>query len=165
MREQFMDLSSIHHLNSIDKLCWMGLPKLNIFEVLSPDLLHGFHKFFHNYIYKFNLTGTGQDEYNTHLHSQLQLSGDQMFLHGVLHISQMTGMAHQMLKQTHLQTIVKAPGIINRRVTRATWGALECVYLAQSPVHSDYSLQAHKTAHEEFMANQQVWIDNETWRG
>jgi hypothetical protein len=42
---------------------------------------------------------------------------------------------------------------------------MECIYLAQLPIQSGCSLQAYKTAYKEFMANREVWIENETWRG
>jgi hypothetical protein len=163
--EQFMDLAGEHHLNGVDKLFWESIPQLNIFEALSPDLLHGFHKFFHDHIYKFNLTGMGRDEYDARVHSQIRFSGDRTFLHGVSHISQMTGIEHRMLERTHLPIVANAPGDINSKVTRATRGAIECIYLAQLPVHSERSLQAYEAAYELFMANRQAWIENETRRG
>ncbi|KAB5589642.1 hypothetical protein CTheo_6915 [Ceratobasidium theobromae] len=147
--EEFVNLSSEYHLNGVDKPFWKSLPQLNIFETLSPDLLHGFHKFFHDHIYKFNRTGMG----------------DRNFLHGVSHISQMTGIEHRMLERTHLPIVANAPGVINQKVTRATRGAMECIYLAQLPIQSDHSLQAYEAAYEEFMANRQAWIENETRRG
>jgi hypothetical protein len=163
--EKFADLASEHHLNGVDKPFWKSLPRLNIFEALSPDLLHGFHKFFHDHIYKFNLTGMGRDEYDARMRSQLQFSGDRNFLHGVSHISQMTGMEHRMLERTHLSIVANAPGVINRNVTRATRGAIDCIYLSQLPTHSDRSLQAYDAAHDEFMGNRDAWIKNGTRRG
>jgi hypothetical protein len=163
--EKFVDLASEYHLNGVDKPFWKTLPQLNIFEALSPDLLHGFHKFFHDHIYKFNLTGMTREEYDARVHSQLRFSGDRTFLHGVSHISQMTGVEHRMLERTHLPIVANAPGDINRRVTQATRGAIECIYLAQLPTQSDRSLQAYEAAYEAFMTNRQAWIDNGTRRG
>ncbi|KAF8597688.1 hypothetical protein BDV93DRAFT_452430 [Ceratobasidium sp. AG-I] len=160
-----MNLAGKEHLNGVDKPFWKTLPKLNIFETLSPDLLHGFHKFFYDHIYKFNLTGIGRDEYDARVHSQLHFSGDRNFLHGVSHISQMTGMEHRMLERTHLSIIANAPGVINEKVIRATHGAIECIYLAQLPTQSDRTFQAYEAAYEEFMANRQAWIENGTRKG
>jgi hypothetical protein len=163
--EQFTDLACEHHLNGVERPFWQSLPELNIFEALSPDLLHGFHKFFHDHIYKFNLRGMGQDKYDACVHSQLRFSGDRTFLHGVSHISQMTGMEHWMLERTHLPIVANAPGAINGKVTRATRAVMECIYLAQLPTHSDRSLQAYEAAYKDFMADRQGWIENETRRG
>jgi hypothetical protein len=163
--EEFVKLSGEQHLNGVDKPFWKTLPRLNIFEALSPDLLHGFHKFFYDHIYRFNLTAMGEGEYDARVHSQLRFAGDRNFLHGVSHISQMTGIEHRMLERTHLPIIANAPGAINQKVTRATRGAMDCIYLAQLPTQSDRSLQAYEAAYEEFMANRQGWIDNGTRRG
>ncbi|KAG9100287.1 hypothetical protein FRC06_004316 [Ceratobasidium sp. 370] len=163
--EEFVKLAGEHHLNGVDKPFWRKLPQLNIFEALSPDLLHGFHKFFHDHIFQFNRTGMGRDEYDARLHSQLRFAGDRAFLHGVSHISQMTGIEHRMLERTHLPIVANAPDAINDKVTQATRGAMECIYLAQLPTHSEHSLQAYEVAYEQFMADRQAWIENKTRRG
>jgi hypothetical protein len=107
----------------------------------------------------------GKDEYDARLGSQIWFAGDRSFLHGVSHISQMTGIEHRMLERTHLPIVANAPGAINQKVTRATHGAMECIYLAQLPIQSGRSLQAYETAYKEFMANREAWIENETQRG
>ncbi|KAG8777229.1 hypothetical protein FRC12_000491 [Ceratobasidium sp. 428] len=162
--EEFVNLAGEHHLNGVDKPFWKSLrPRLDIFHVLSPDLLHGFHKYDH--IFRFNRTGMGQDEYDARLLSQVHYSGDRTFLHGVSHISQMTGNEHWLLERTHLPIVAEAPGVINEKVIRATRGAVDCIYLAQLPTQSERSLQAYEAAYKEFMANRQAWIDNGTRRG
>ncbi|KAG8713186.1 hypothetical protein FRC08_013588 [Ceratobasidium sp. 394] len=163
--EEYIDLATEHHFNGVNKPFWKSLPNLNIFEVLSPDLLHGFHKMFHNHIYRFNSTGMGAAEYDARTMSQLHFSGDRAFLHGVLHITQMTGMEHRLLEQTHLPTVAHAPGDINDKVTHVTRGIMDCIYLARLSSQSDRSLEAYEQAYEEFMANRQAWIENSTRRG
>ncbi|KAF8594556.1 hypothetical protein BDV93DRAFT_403893, partial [Ceratobasidium sp. AG-I] len=101
-----------------------------------PDLLHGFHQFFYDHIYKFNVTSMGRPKYNTCMGSQLCFAGDWSFLHGVSQISQMTGIKHWMLKRIHLPIVANAPGVINAKVTRATRGVMDCIYLAQLPTHT-----------------------------
>ncbi|KAG8701101.1 hypothetical protein FRC09_005560 [Ceratobasidium sp. 395] len=164
--EEFVNLAGEHHLNGVDKPFWQSLrPRLDIFHVLSPDLLHGFHKYFYDHIFRFNRTGMGQDEYDARLLSQVQFSGDRTFLHGVSHISQMTGNEHRLLERTHLPIVAGAPGVINEKVIRATRGAVDCIYLAQLPTQSERTLQAYEAAYRDFMANRQAWIDNGTRRG
>ncbi|KAG9091719.1 hypothetical protein FRC06_000442 [Ceratobasidium sp. 370] len=115
--EEFLNLAGEEHLNGVDKPFWKTLPRLNIFHVLSPDLLHGFHKYFYDHIYRFNRTGMGQDEYNARVRAQIHFAGDRTFLHGISHISQMTGMEHRLLERTHLPIVANAPGVINEKVT------------------------------------------------
>ncbi|KAG9090113.1 hypothetical protein FRC06_001220 [Ceratobasidium sp. 370] len=160
--EEFVDLTGKRHLNGVDKPFWRMLPHINIFNALSPDLLHRFHKFFHDHVYKFNRTGMGQEEYDARVYSQIRFAGDRTFLHGVSNISQMTGIEHRMLERTHLPIVANTPGVINNKVTQATHGAMEFIYLAQLPTQSDCSLQAYEAAYEQFMANRQAWIDNGT---
>ncbi|KAG8702415.1 hypothetical protein FRC08_003497 [Ceratobasidium sp. 394] len=163
--EEFVNLAGEVHLNGVDKPFWKTLPDVNIFKILCPDLLHGFHKYFYDHIYRFNRTGMGQDEYDARVRSQIHFSGDRAFLHGVSHISQMTGMEHRLLERTHLPIVANAPGVINEKVTRATQGVMDCIYLAQLPVQSERSLRAYELAYETFMAYRQGWIENETRRG
>ncbi|KAG9093482.1 hypothetical protein FRC06_011503 [Ceratobasidium sp. 370] len=163
--EEFLNLAGSEHLNGVDKPFWKSLPNLNIFNVLSPDLLHGFHKYFYDHIYRFNRTGMGQDEYDARMRAQVHFVGDRTFLHGVSHISQMTGIEHWLLERTHLPIVANAPGVISETVTRATQGAMECIYLAQLPVQSERSLAAYEAAYETFMTYRQGWIENGTRRG
>ncbi|KAG8690048.1 hypothetical protein FRC08_010693 [Ceratobasidium sp. 394] len=69
--EEFMNLAGEVHLNGVDKPFWKTLPKLNIFNALSPDLLHGFHKTstMHAYEHKSNLPAIGPSctAYHTYL--------------------------------------------------------------------------------------------------
>ncbi|KAG9121596.1 hypothetical protein FRC07_002390 [Ceratobasidium sp. 392] len=163
--EEFVNLASGQHLNGVDKPFWRSLPELNIFEVLCPDLLHGFHKFFHDHIYRFNLTGMGKPEYDARVRSQVHFSNDRAFLHGVSHIQQMTGIEHRMLERSHLCIVANAPGRINSKVTRATRAAMECIYLAQLPTQSDRTLEAYRVAYNELMEYRWGWVENETRRG
>lgn len=107
----------------------------------------------------------GWAKYDAHVHLQIQFAGDQTFLHSASHISQMTSMEHQILEQTHLPIIANAPGVINTKVTQAMHRAMDCIYLAQLPTHTERSLQAYKTAYQDFMANWQGWIENKTRKG
>lgn len=163
--EEFVNLAGGQHLNGVDKPFWKSLPQLNIFEVLSPDLLHGFHKLFYDHIYQFNLTGMGKDEYNARVRSQIHLAGDRAFIHGVSHISQMTGMEHRALEHSHLSVVANAPGAITETVTRATRAAMECIYLAQLPTQSDRSLRAYRAAYDQFMEDRWGWVQNGTRKG
>ncbi|KAG9082132.1 hypothetical protein FRC06_005202 [Ceratobasidium sp. 370] len=147
--EEFINLTSEEHLNGVDKPFWRLLPQVNIFNLLSPDLLHGFHKFFYDHIYQFNLTGMGKAEYDTCVRAQTHFVRDQTFQHSVSHISQMTGIEHCLLERTHLPIVANAPGVINDKL----------------PVQSEHSLQAYKAAYETFMVHRQHWIENGTHRG
>jgi hypothetical protein len=163
--EDFVKLANNQHLNGVDKPFWKSLPQLNIFEVLCPDLLHGFHKFFHDHVYHFNLTSMGKPEYDARVRSQIHFSGDRAFLNGVSHIHQMTGIEHWMLERLHLCIVANAPEGINERVTRATQAALDCIYLGQLPTQSDRSLQAYQVAYDSFMEDRWGWVDNGTRAG
>ncbi|QRV72034.1 hypothetical protein RhiJN_00048 [Ceratobasidium sp. AG-Ba] len=160
--EEFVNRANEEHLNGVDKPFWQSLPNLNIFNALSPDLLHGFHKQFYDHIYRFNRNGMGALEYDARVRSQIHFSGDRAFLRGVSHISQMTGIEHRLLERSHLAVVANAPGGINVKVIKATRAMMDMIYLAQLPTQSERSLKAYKEAHELFTANRQAWIDNGT---
>jgi hypothetical protein len=163
--EEFLDLAQKYHLNGVDKPFWRLLPRIDIFRVLSLDLLHGFHKFFYDHVHKYNLIGMGKDEYDARIRSQIHLAGDRAFPQGISHISQMTGIEHRALERLHLCIVANAPEKINRKVTRATRAAMDCIYLAQLPIHSERSLAAYYDAYEDLMDDRWAWVENGSRQG
>ncbi|KAG8707269.1 hypothetical protein FRC09_001928 [Ceratobasidium sp. 395] len=163
--EEFLNESSKHHLNGVDRPFWEHLPNLDIFKALSPDLLHGFHKFFFDHIHKWDLAGVGRDKYNARVKSQVHFSGDRAFPKGILHISQMTGIEHCTLARTHLPIVANSPNNITRHSIAATREAMDVVYLSQLPIHTERSLAAYRQVYNDLMEHRWAWVENGTRKG
>ncbi|KAG8700371.1 hypothetical protein FRC08_004741 [Ceratobasidium sp. 394] len=163
--EEFLNLATKEHMNGVDEPFWAYLPNVNIFEALSPDILHGYHKFFFDHIHKWDLTGVGKDEYNARIKSQVHLAHDRAFPNGILHISQMTGIEHRTLARSHLCIVADSPNKITRKSVAATRAAMDVVYLSQLPIHTERSLADYRQAYTDLMEYRWAWVQNGTRKG
>ncbi|KEP47678.1 hypothetical protein V565_147660, partial [Rhizoctonia solani 123E] len=149
-------------LNGVDKPFWRLIPDADICEILSPDLLHGFHKFFYDHIFEWNTLTLGENEMDVRMRSQIPLTGDRSFHNGVSHLSQTTMKEHRDLQRVHMAVMAGVSATHGRRVAAATRSILDCIYLAQYTSHSSTSLEAYRETHQEFHRRKQVWLDNKS---
>ncbi|KAG8708187.1 hypothetical protein FRC08_000066 [Ceratobasidium sp. 394] len=154
-----------HRLGDVEFPFWESLPFMDICSALSLDLLHGFHKFFFDHVFQWNVNSLGEDEVDARVKSQVALVGARVFPKGVTHISQMSGKEHRALQAIELGVVANAPGTYNREVTMATRALLDLLYLAQLPSHTDRTLVALQTAYDEFHELKSVWIKNGARQG
>ncbi|CUA77854.1 hypothetical protein RSOLAG22IIIB_06827 [Rhizoctonia solani] len=152
-------------LNGVDKPFWRLIPDADICEILSPDLLHRFHKFFYDHIFEWNTLTLGENEMDVRMRSQIPLTGDRSFHSGVSHLSQTTMKEHRDLQRVHMAVMSGAPATYGRRVAAATRSILDCIYLAQYTSHSSISLDAYRQTYREFHRRKQVWLDNKSRLG
>jgi hypothetical protein len=156
-------------LNGVHKPFWRNLPHFDICKVLSPDLLHGYHKFFFDHIHKWNLTGLGSDEYDARLKAQIPTPGERMFPQGVSKLKQLAGKDHRALERVGVVLVAHAPGkdeggVGSNQLTQATRSMLDCIFLAQYPIHTDKTLADYTASYERFHSLKQVWVNNKSKR-
>jgi hypothetical protein len=60
---EYLKLAKTYGLNGVDKPFWRKLPSVDICQILSPDLLHGYHKMFFDHVHKWNLNALGAECY------------------------------------------------------------------------------------------------------
>ncbi|KAG8732995.1 hypothetical protein FRC11_009448 [Ceratobasidium sp. 423] len=167
---EFLKAGKEYNLCGIQKPFWRSLPFVNICLVLSPDLLHGVHKMFFNHIHRWNLTGLGAEEYDAWLKAQLPIPGERSFPQGVSKLKQLSINDHRALECGHVAQIAHTPGpsdggVGSDELTRVTRAIMDCIYLAQYPVHTDESLEQLRRAFATFDRLKDVWIKNGSKRG
>jgi hypothetical protein len=169
---EFLDAGKKYALNGVQRPFWRKLPEFDICKVLSPDVLHGVHKFFFDHIHKWNVNGLGADEFDTRLKAQPETPGERSFSQGVSKLKQLSGKDHRALERVHLAIVAHAPqqtdaegGVGSRKLTKATRSIMDCVFLAQLPVQTDQTLLAFEESYRSFHANKIVWIENGSKRG
>ncbi|EUC54474.1 hypothetical protein RSOL_050890, partial [Rhizoctonia solani AG-3 Rhs1AP] len=150
------------HLGDVEFPFWRDLPFVDICQVLSVDLLHGFHKFFYDHPFKWNSNSLGDEEIDARMKAQVPYSGSRLFPKGVSHISQMSGKEHRALQTVHLSVVANSPIKYSRELTLATRALLDTLYWAQLPSHTTRTLEAFKAAYNELHKYKDVWIKNET---
>ncbi|KAF8593503.1 hypothetical protein BDV93DRAFT_461035 [Ceratobasidium sp. AG-I] len=161
---EFLELGKKFDLNGVLKPFWRRLPDFDICKALSPDMLHGIHKMFFDHIHKWNVNTLGPREYDTRLMSQVPTPGQRMFPQGASKLQQLSGKDHRALERVHLPIIAHAPDAEGRvgsnKLTKATRGIMDCIFLAQYPVQTEQTLTAFEEAYRVFNANREVWIEN-----
>lgn len=154
-----------YRLRGVEYLFWAQIPFADICEVLSIDLLHGFHKFFFDHPFQWNVNSLGEEEIDMRMKVQVPYTGSRIFSRGVTHITQMSGKEHRALETIHLGVIANAPVQYSRELTLVTQALLNFIYLVQLPSHTEQTLEALDEAYNRFHALKEVWIKNGTRKG
>lgn len=154
-----------YRLGDVEYPFWASLPLVDICDVLSLDLLHGFYKFFFDHPFEWNVNSVGKEELDTRMKSQIGYVGARVFPKGVTHISQMSGKEHRALQTVHLAVVANAQIPYVREITLATRALLDYIYLAQLPSHTDSTLAAFQQAYMEFHQYKDIWIKNGARQG
>ncbi|KAG9090882.1 hypothetical protein FS749_000209 [Ceratobasidium sp. UAMH 11750] len=167
---EFLDAGKKYDLNGVQKPFWRRLPRFDICKALSPDLLHGYHKFFFDHVHKWNQNGLGAEEYDTRLKAQPETPGERSFPQGVSQLKQLSGKDHRALERVHLAVVAHAPersdgGGGSRKLTNATRAVMDCIFLAQLPVHTERTLAAFSEAYQRIHKYKDVWVENKSKRG
>ncbi|KAG8705568.1 hypothetical protein FRC11_008938 [Ceratobasidium sp. 423] len=166
---EFLKRGKQYGLNGVHKPFWRKLPHFDICCVLSPDLLHGYHKCYFDHIHKWNLTGLGADEYDARLKAQIPAQGERMFPKGVSKLKQLAGKEHRALERVGVAIVVHAPskdegGVGSNQLTKATRAYLNFTFLGQYQIHTDKTLADFEDAYQEFQRHKQVWVKNKSKR-
>ncbi|KAG9078838.1 hypothetical protein FS749_009099, partial [Ceratobasidium sp. UAMH 11750] len=149
-----------YQLGDVEYPFWESLPFMDICKVLSVDLLHGFHKFFFDHPFDWNVHSLGEEEIDARMKSQIPLVGGRVFPRGVTHISQMSGKEHRALETVHLAVVANSSIAYGHQLTNATRSLLDFIYLAQLPTHTDKTLAMFDEAYNNFHEQKNVWIKN-----
>jgi hypothetical protein len=167
---EFLKAGKKYDLNGVQRPFWRSLPGFDLCRVLSPDVLHGVHKFFFDHIHRWNVNGLGADEFDTRLKAQPESPGERSFPKGVSKLKQPSGKDHRALERVHLAIVADAPeekdgGVGTAKLTKTTRALMDCIFLSQLPLQTDKSLAAYEEAYRLFQANKDVWIQNGSKKG
>lgn len=154
-----------YRLGDVEYPFWASLPFVEICDVLSVDLLHGFYKFFYDHPFYWNVNSLGEAEIDARMKSQVPYSGAKMFPKGVTHISQMSGKEYRALQTVHLGVVANSPVKYSHELTLATQALVDFLTLAQLPSHTEETLAAFSEAYQRFHELKGVWIKNGARRG
>ncbi|QRV79933.1 beige protein [Ceratobasidium sp. AG-Ba] len=120
-------------------------------EVLSPDLLHGLHKFFFDHIHGWNVNAVGAEEYDTRLKSQPETPD------------------HRAIGQVEVAVVAGAPsksdGGLSRELLKANAAIMDCILIAQQPMQTETTLKTLRQRYSTWHAHKDVWIKNGSKKG
>lgn len=149
------------HMRPITEPFWEHLPYVNIFAIITPDILHQLYQGVIKHLVAWLKVAYGTEEVdarcrrfppNHHIHH---------FMKGITSLRRVTGKMHADICRMLLGLIIGLPlraGLSPVRVIRAVRALLDFLYLSQYPVHTSETLRSLDEALARFHANKEVFV-------
>lgn len=141
---------------------WQCLPLVNIFQSLTPDILHQLYQGLVKHLLKWLKAAYGSAEIDARFQRLIPNHHIHLFKSGISSLSRLTGKDHDQICRVLLGVIVdmRLPGgLESARLTRAIRALMDFVYLAQLPIHSTKSLDSLTRSLQEFHDNKSIFVD------
>jgi hypothetical protein len=145
----YMKAAKERGLNGVHLPFWRHLPKYSPEIAVSPDIMHGLIKCFHDHILQWSLKLVGAEEYDRRLRALQPVIGYKHFKSGIKHLSQMTCREHRELQRTHVTLVAGSPNI-TPKVLQNVRAYCDFSYLAQYQYHTSDTLQYLEEALQAF---------------
>ncbi|KAG2127113.1 hypothetical protein DEU56DRAFT_915826 [Suillus clintonianus] len=151
-------------LSGVHQPYWRDWPYADPSSFLPGELLHTCHKYFGDHPLKWCKEVVGEDELDARYKAHHKRVGTHHFGSGISHISQMTCREHRDIERTIVATIAGAANTTPNFV-HAICFLTEFIYQAQSPIHTDSSIDDMVHSLGEFHRLKQAILDTGARRG
>ncbi|KAI0057420.1 hypothetical protein BV25DRAFT_1812409 [Artomyces pyxidatus] len=142
---------------------WQDLPYVNIFQSITPDILHQLYQGVVKHLVGWIRKAYGDDIIDARFRCLPPNHNLRHFAKGISHLSRVSGAEHQDICRALLGAIIDLPlpdGAGSPiRLVRAVRALLDFVYLAQYPSHTADTLEHLQDALDRFHANKSIFID------
>jgi hypothetical protein len=125
------------HLKPVYRPFWDDLPHCNIFQCITPDILHEGHKFFWDHVEEWCAVIVKKPELDQRFMTTPPFARLRRFKKGVTSIKQFTGTEFKQMEKVFIGILANAA---NEKIVRATRGVIEFLYLAQLQRHNNFTL-------------------------
>ena len=152
---RFQKQAKAIQLSSIYLLCWRNWLHAEPSIFLIPEILHFCHKLFFDHVLKWCKEVVGEEldaRFKCH-HKRIVA---RHFKDGVSHVKQMMGREHRDIQCTIIAMIA---GHVPPRFLRTICALINFIYQAQSPVHTDSSVNQMELSLREFHAHKDAIIE------
>ncbi|KAG1788502.1 hypothetical protein EV424DRAFT_1523282 [Suillus variegatus] len=149
-------------IKPVFKPFWLDLPHTNIFQSITPDVLHQLYQGIIKHLIEWIKEACSEAEIDARCRRLPPNHNIRLFLKGISHLSRVSGTEHNQICRFLLGIVIgiQLPGNLNNgRLTRAIRGILDFLYLAQYPSHTDQTLVLLDDALTRFHDNKDIFLD------
>jgi hypothetical protein len=141
---------------------WKDLPYFNIFQSITPDILHQLSQGVFRHIVSWLTKAYGAAEIDARYGRIIPNHHIRIFSEGISKLSRVTGKEHDQMCRVLLGVIADMQ-LLNSldpaRLIRAIRGLMDFIYLSQLPIHSTRTLRQLGDALAAFHFNKSIFID------
>lgn len=141
---------------------WERLPYANIFQAVTPDILHQLYQGLVKHLLGWLAQACGPNEIDARCRRLPPNHHIHLFMKGITGLSRISGTEHAQICCFLLGVIIDArlpSNMSSTRLLRAVRGLLDFLYLAQYPCHSSETLSLLDEALVLFHDNKEIFID------
>ncbi|KIM66385.1 hypothetical protein SCLCIDRAFT_110592 [Scleroderma citrinum Foug A] len=142
----FLKKARALQLSGVHLPFWRKHLFVNLSIFLLPEILHACHRFFFDHILPWCKILLG-DELDAWYKCHHKCVGVRHFMGGISHVKQMTGREHHNIQRTLVAMI---SGRVPPCFLRAIHALIDFIYQAQSPMHTESSIQEMESSLREF---------------
>ncbi|KAI0056075.1 hypothetical protein BV25DRAFT_1814750 [Artomyces pyxidatus] len=153
---QKVGIKPIHHP------FWEDLPYVDIYNSITPDVLHQVYQGMVKHMIEWIKTAFGADEVDARFARLPPNHHLRLFSSGISHLSRVSGQEHKDICRVLLGVVAGLPlprGRSPVRLVRALRAILDFTYLSQYPTHSSSTLVYLGNALREFHKNKAIFIE------
>ncbi|KAI9440150.1 hypothetical protein H4582DRAFT_2111250 [Lactarius indigo] len=157
----FLQTCSKIRMKPVPQPFWLGLPYLNIYQSITPDVLHQLYQGVVKHLKSWVIEACGPAEIDARCRRLPPNHNIRLFVRGISSLSRVTGHEHDQICQFFLGLIIdiRLPdNLSNVRLLRSVRAILDLLYLAQYPIHTDSTLGLLTDALSQFHANKEIFV-------
>ncbi|KAM6491449.1 hypothetical protein JOM56_013018 [Amanita muscaria] len=141
---------------------WSHLPFVNIYQAITPDILHQLHQGIFKHVFGWLKQAFGTAEIDARCQRTIPNHHIRVFHGGISGLSRVTGKEHDQICRVILGIIcdMRLPdGFNSARLLRCVRAFLDFLFLAQFPLHSTATLHLLQRALDQFHENKAIFLD------
>ena len=141
---------------------WKFLPYANIYQSITPDILHQLHQGMTKHLISWLQSAFGSLELDHRCRCLPPNHNVRHFSKGISGFSRISGKEHAEMCKVLLGLVIGLPlpdNCSSDKLLRAVRGILDFLYLAQLPSHTDQTLNDMSAALDAFHANKSIFVD------
>ncbi|KAL5512790.1 hypothetical protein ACEPAG_3056 [Sanghuangporus baumii] len=159
---QFSRVCKEHRIKPIQHPFWIDLPYCDVYNALTPDILHQLHQGVVKHLIEWLTIILGEKELDARCRRIPPNHSIRVFHMGLSVLNRVSGTEHSQICQFLLGLLAGfqlGSNQATRQLVRATRAILDFVYIAQYPIHTSQTLELLDDALRRFHENKEVFID------